>query len=94
MTVQDVFTIKRRGLVATGLIESGSVRVGDELHFDGIRTTRVKAVEMFSKAREEAKQGDTVGLLLEGVEKEDVVRGTVLNGNRGHTLGAEDIGLT
>ena len=55
MTVQDVFSIKRRGLVATGQVESGTVRVGDELQIDGLGTTRVKALEMFRKKLDEAR---------------------------------------
>ncbi len=97
MTVQDVFSIKRRGLVATGQIESGTVRVGDELQIDGLGTTRVKALEMFRKQLDEAKAGDTVGLLLDGVEREDIGSGAVLTGqSRGGSgmTGAEGIGLT
>jgi elongation factor Tu len=80
MTVEDVFVFERRGLAVTGTIESGTVRVGDELHLDGIRTTRVKEIEMFRKLLDWAEQGDSVGLFLDGVEKEDVPHGTVLSG--------------
>ncbi len=80
MTVEDAFVLKRRGLVVTGTIESGTVRVGDELYLDGIRTTRVREIEMFRKLLDWAEQGDSVGLGLDGVEKEDVPHGTVLSG--------------
>ena len=97
MTVQDVFAIKGRGLVATGQVESGVIRVGDEVEIDGGRRTEVKAVEMFRKKLDEATAGDNVGLLLEDVEKEAVARGAVLTAQGwggGGTTGAEDIGLT
>jgi elongation factor Tu len=79
LTVEDAFAIRGRGTVVTGTIASGSVRPGDELVVDGPQgeiRTRCKAVEMFRKLLDQAVAGDNVGLLLDGVEKEDVTRGS------------------
>jgi len=81
MPVEDVFGIKGRGTVATGRIERGIVKVGDEVEIVGIRPTRkvvVTGVEMFKKLLDEGRAGDNVGCLLRGIEREDIERGQVL----------------
>jgi len=81
MAVEDVFSITGRGTVATGRIERGKVKVGEEVEIVGIRDTRlttVTGVEMFRKLLDEGMAGDNVGLLLRGVQKEDIERGMVL----------------
>jgi elongation factor Tu len=81
MPVEDVFSITGRGTVATGRIERGKVRVGDELAMVGFgsdKKTVVTGVEMFRKLLDDGQAGDNVGLLLRGVAKEDVARGMVV----------------
>ena len=81
MAVEDVFSITGRGTVATGRIERGVVKVGETVELVGIRETRsttVTGVEMFQKTLDEGQAGDNVGLLLRGVQKEDVERGMVI----------------
>ncbi|PIV90080.1 elongation factor Tu [Candidatus Gracilibacteria bacterium CG17_big_fil_post_rev_8_21_14_2_50_48_13] len=81
MPVEDVFSIKGRGTVATGRVEQGTINVGDEVEMVGIRDTRtvvVTGVEMFKKELDRGEAGDNVGLLLRGVEREDIERGMVL----------------
>ncbi len=81
MAVEDVFSIKGRGTVATGRIETGVVKVNEEVEIVGIRDTRktvVTGVEMFKKLLDQGQAGDNVGLLLRGVEREDIERGMVL----------------
>jgi len=81
MSVEDVFTISGRGTVATGRIERGKVRVGEEVEIVGIKPTVktvVTGVEMFRKVLDEGVAGDNVGCLLRGVKREDVERGQVL----------------
>jgi elongation factor Tu len=81
MAVEDVFSITGRGTVATGRIERGKVKVGETVALVGIkdtRTTTVTGVEMFQKSLDEGMAGDNVGLLLRGIQKEDVQRGMVL----------------
>jgi elongation factor Tu len=81
MAVEDVFGIKGRGTVATGRIERGTVRVGEEVEIIGLKETRkvvVTGVEMFRKILQEGMAGDNVGCLLRGVEREDIERGQVL----------------
>ena len=81
MPVEDVFSIKGRGTVVTGRIERGIVKVNDTVEIVGIRDTKstvVTGVEMFRKSLDEGQAGDNVGVLLRGVEKEDVERGQVL----------------
>ena len=82
MPVEDVFSITGRGTVGTGRIESGKIKVGDEVEVVGLEnkigTTTVTGVEMFQKILEEGEAGDNAGLLLRGVEKEDLKRGVVL----------------
>lgn len=81
MSVEGVFSISGRGTVATGRIERGKVKVGDEVEVVGFGTslkTTVTGVEMFRKTMNEAMAGDNVGLLLRGVKKEDIERGMVI----------------
>ncbi len=81
MAVEDVFSIKGRGTVATGRIERGVVHVNDEVEiigFDRDKKTVVTGVEMFRKQLDEGQAGDNVGCLLRGVEKEEIERGQVL----------------
>ncbi len=82
MAVEDVFSISGRGTVATGRIERGKVKVGDEVEVVGfnnkIGKTVVTGIEMFRKILDEGQAGDNVGLLLRGVEKKDLKRGMVL----------------
>ena len=81
MPVEDVFSIKGRGTVATGRIDQGKVNVNDEIEIVGIKDTKkvvVTGVEMFHKLLDEGLAGDNVGLLLRGVEREDIERGQVL----------------
>ena len=82
MAVEDVFSIKGRGTVATGRIEQGIVKVNDEVEIVGILPTRkvvVTGVEMFKKLLDQGQAGDNVGLLLRGVEREEIVRGQVIS---------------
>ena len=81
MAVEDVFSIKGRGTVATGRIERGKVKVGDSVELVGIRNTRtttVTGIEMFKKSLDEGMAGDNAGVLLRGLEKEDIERGMVI----------------
>jgi len=81
MAVEDVFSIKGRGTVATGRIERGIVKVNDEIEiigFDKLSKTTVTGVEMFRKQMDEGQAGDNVGCLLRGIEKEGIERGQVL----------------
>ena len=81
MPVEDVFSISGRGTVATGRIECGVVRAGDEVEIIGLKETMKKTctgVEMFRKLLDEGRAGDNVGLLLRGVKREEIQRGQVL----------------
>jgi elongation factor Tu len=81
MPVEDVFSITGRGTVATGRVERGTVKVGEEVEIVGLRDTAktvVTGVEMFRKILDQAEAGDNVGLLLRGIEKEGIERGQVL----------------
>ena len=81
MAVEDVFSITGRGTVATGRIERGVVKVGETIEIVGIRETRsttVTGVEMFQKTLDQGEAGDNVGVLLRGVQKDDIERGMVL----------------
>ena len=81
MPVEDVFSITGRGTVATGRIERGIVRTGEQIEIVGIRETRtttITGVEMFRKILDEGQAGDNAGLLLRGIKREDVERGQVL----------------
>ena len=88
MPVEDVFGIKGRGTVATGRIERGVVKVGEEVEIVGIQATRkvvVTGVEMFKKLLDQGEAGDNVGCLLRGIERDDIERGQVLAKSRlGH----------
>src|SRR5580692_4329208 len=81
MAVEDVFLITGRGTVATGRVERGRVKVGDNVEIVGIKPTKdsvVTGVEMFRKLLDDAQAGDNIGALLRGVEKKDIERGQVL----------------
>jgi elongation factor Tu len=82
MSIEDVFSIKGRGTVATGRIERGVIKVGDEAEIVGLGAedmkTIITGVEMFQKTLDEGQAGDNVGCLLRGVEKEEIQRGQVL----------------
>ena len=81
MSVEDVFSISGRGTVATGRIERGLVKVGEEIEICGIRDTQkttVTGIEMFRKLLDEGRAGDNVGLLLRGLKREQVERGQVI----------------
>jgi elongation factor Tu len=81
MPVEDVFSISGRGTVATGRVERGVIRVGEEIEIVGIRDTQkttVTGVEMFRKLLDEGQAGDNIGALLRGTKREEVVRGQVL----------------
>lgn len=81
MPIEDVFSIKGRGTVATGRVEQGVVKVNEEVEIVGIRDTRksvVTGVEMFKKLLDQGQAGDNVGILLRGIEREDIERGQVL----------------
>ena len=81
MSVEDVFSIKGRGTVATGRIERGRVKVGEEVELVGLRPnqkTTVTGVEMFQKTLDEGIAGDNVGCLLRGIEKDQIERGQVI----------------
>jgi elongation factor Tu len=82
MPVEDVFTISGRGTVATGRVERGIIKVGENVEIVGFKdtvTTTVTGVEMFRKLLDEGQAGDNVGLLLRGVKREDIERGQVLS---------------
>ncbi|MEO0838083.1 MAG: elongation factor Tu, partial [Cyanobacteria bacterium J06643_5] len=81
MAVEDVFSITGRGTVATGRIERGKVKVGDQVELVGIRDTRpttVTGIEMFKKSLDEGMAGDNAGILLRGMQKDDIERGMVI----------------
>ncbi len=81
MPVEDVFSIKGRGTVVTGRIERGQIKIGDEIEIVGIKDTKktvVTGIEMFHKQLESGQAGDNAGVLLRGVEKDDIERGQVL----------------
>jgi elongation factor Tu len=81
MAIEDVFTITGRGTVATGKIDQGVIKVGDKVEILGIkekRDTTVTGVEMFRKLMDEGQAGDNVGLLLRGIDREDIERGQVI----------------
>ena len=81
LAVEDVFSIKGRGTVATGRVETGVVKVNEEIEIVGLRPTKktvVTGVEMFKKNLDQGQAGDNVGVLLRGVERDDIERGQVL----------------
>ena len=82
MPVEDVFSIKGRGTVATGRIEQGIVKINEEVEIVGVKATRkvvVTGVEMFRKTLDQGQAGDNVGLLLRGIEREEIERGQVIS---------------
>ena len=81
MPVEDIFSIEGRGTVATGRIERGIVKVGEEIEIVGLKVTAkttVTGIEMFNKSLQEGMAGDNAGILLRGTKKEDITRGQVL----------------
>jgi len=81
MAVEDVFSIKGRGTVATGRVERGVVKVGDEVELVGLKATQKKVVtgvEMFHKTLQIGEPGDALGLLIRGAERDDILRGMVM----------------
>ena len=81
MPIEDVFSIKGRGTVATGRIEAGVVKVNDEVEIVGIRPTKksvVTGIEAFKKSLDQGQAGDNAGILLRGIERDDIERGQVL----------------
>jgi elongation factor Tu len=82
MAVEDVFSITGRGTVATGRVERGAVKIGETIEIVGLKdtqTTTVTGLEMFQKTLDESVAGDNVGVLLRGVQKENIERGMVLS---------------
>jgi len=81
MAIEDVFSITGRGTVATGRIERGCLKIGDAIEIVGLKDTQattVTGIEMFQKTLEEGMAGDNVGILIRGIQKEDIERGMVL----------------
>ena len=81
MPIEDVFSISGRGTVATGRVERGVIKVGEEIEIVGIKETAkttVTGVEMFRKLLDEGRAGDNVGILLRGTKREEIERGQVL----------------
>ncbi len=81
LAIEDVVTITGRGTVATGRVERGVAKLGDEVELVGIKPTKktvITGIEMFRKTLDEAKSGDNVGILLRGINRDEVVRGQVL----------------
>ncbi|MEK7178895.1 MAG: elongation factor Tu [Patescibacteria group bacterium] len=81
MPVEDIFSIEGRGTVATGRVERGRLKVGEEIEIVGIKPTArttITGIEMFNKSLDEALAGDNAGILLRGTKKEDITRGQVL----------------
>jgi elongation factor Tu len=81
MAIEDVFSIKGRGTVVTGRVERGIIKTGEEVEIIGFRDTRkttVTGVEMFRKLLDEGRAGDNIGVLLRGIEKNEVERGQIL----------------
>jgi elongation factor Tu len=82
MPIEDIFTISGRGTVATGRVERGKVKVGEEIEIVGLRAESLKrvvtGVEMFKKLLDEGQAGDNIGVLLRGTEKQEIERGMVL----------------
>jgi len=82
MAIEDVFSITGRGTVSTGRIERGAVNIGDSVELVGLaqtKTTTVTGMEMFQKTLEQGMAGDNIGILLRGIQKNDVIRGMVLS---------------
>jgi len=79
MTIQDVFAIRGRGTVATGQVESGQLRVGDDVRVNDSFAATVDAIEAFRKQLTEANVGDTIGVLFTTLERSQLNRGDVLS---------------
>jgi translation elongation factor EF-Tu-like GTPase len=78
LTVEDVFVIRNRGVVATGRVESGVLRVGDVVAINGVGEARVDAIEVFRKSIDEATVGDNIGVLFRNVGKDQLGRSAEL----------------
>jgi elongation factor Tu len=78
MTIEDVFSIRGRGTVATGRVESGQLRAGDEVRVNDTRTVTVRGIEAFRKKLTEANVGDNNGVLFRTLERSELNRGDVL----------------
>jgi len=81
MPIEDVFSIKGRGTVVTGRVERGVLKINEEIEIVGLRPTKktvITGIEMFRKSLDEARAGDNIGLLLRGIEKDDVERGQAI----------------
>jgi elongation factor Tu len=78
MTVEDVFLIRNRGVVATGRVEAGTLRVGDNVSINGGPLVRVDAIEQFRKQLDEAATGQNIGVLIRAIDKAQLNRGDVL----------------
>ena len=83
MTIEDIFSIKGRGTVVTGQVESGTLKIGDEVIIQGKsgeKKTTVTGIEMFRKMLDSAKAGDNVGILLRNISKDELQKGDLLLG--------------
>jgi len=93
MTVADVFSIKGRGTVVTGQIESGTLRVGDKIRLTrqgaAVKVVAVSGIEMFRKTAKEAAAGNNVGVLLKDVAKGEVQQGDLLEADQGYDQGLD-----
>jgi elongation factor Tu len=78
MTIQDVFVIRRRGVVATGRVESGQLRVGDKVQINGGPEITVDGIEAFRRVLDEATVGDTIGVLFSNLDKSGLTAGAVM----------------
>jgi translation elongation factor EF-Tu-like GTPase len=78
MTIEDVFTIRGRGTVVTGRVESGQLRVGDEVRVNDTMAVTVDGIESFRKTLTEAGPGDNIGVLFKSLKREQLNRGDVL----------------
>lgn len=78
MTVEDVFAIRNRGVVATGKVAAGTLRVGDTVHINGGPGVTVAAIEKFRKQLDEPSEGENVGVLFKGLERTQIDRGDVI----------------
>jgi elongation factor Tu len=92
MTVEEVFAIKNRGVVATGRVESGTLRVGDTVQINGGPGVEVTAIEKFRKQLDEATAGENVGLLMKGLERKELNRGDVLTSSSASSFSAPTYG--
>ncbi|MGV0774452.1 EF-Tu/IF-2/RF-3 family GTPase [Mycolicibacterium elephantis] len=78
MTVEDVFVIRNRGVVATGRVQAGTLRVGDTISINGGPTVTVDAIEKFRKQLDEATTGENVGVLIKSIDEGQINRGDVI----------------